>query len=127
MSAQASTLSRIRLELAREPGHPAGDPRHGYEIVAPLDDEGRLDPELWRKDRGACSVHRFRPGEPAEIGRLARKPGGAWYFDYDSDSTADDEAGFRFGDERFVPSEYVSIRENDGKMHTFRVISVEPL
>lgn len=127
MTAQASTLSRIRLELAREPGHPAGDPAHRYEVVAPLDEEGRLDPTLWRERREACSVLRLRPGERPEVGRLARKPGGTWFFDYDRDSQADDEPGFRFGEERFVPGEYVSVREQDGRMHTFRVASVEPI
>ena len=36
-------FQHIRLELAREPGHPAGDPASGYDIVAPLDDQN-LDP-----------------------------------------------------------------------------------
>ena len=37
---------RILLELAREPGHPAGDHGYGYVFVAPLDAEdvlARLD------------------------------------------------------------------------------------
>lgn len=127
MNAQPASLNRIRLELAREPGHPSGDPRHGYVIVAPLDAAGRLDPELWRESRQACSVRRFRAGERDEIGRLARKPGGAWFFDYERESEADDERGFRFAEERFVPGEYVSIREHDGSTHTFRVASVEPV
>lgn len=127
MNAETSILNRIRLELAREPGHPSGDPRHAYEIIAPLDESGRLDPELWRRERRACSVRRYRPGEADEVGRLARKPGGAWFFDYERDSDADDEPGFRFAEERFVAGEYVSIREHDGRMHTFRVASVEPI
>jgi hypothetical protein len=126
MTTQSATLNRIRMELAREPGHPAGDPAHGYEVVAPLDGEGRLDPALWRERRKNCTVLRLRPGERPEVGRLARKPGGAWYFDYDRDTDADDEPGFRFGEERFVPGEYVSVREHDGKMHTFRIVAVEP-
>ena len=38
----------------------------------------------------------------------------------------DDEAGYRFAAHAFVPGEYVSIRDEDGEMHTFQVISVEP-
>ncbi len=37
-----------------------------------------------------------------------------------------DEAGYRFGAHAFMPGEYVSIRDEDGEMHTFQVVSVEP-
>jgi hypothetical protein len=117
---------RIRLELAREPGHPAGSRATGYLLVAPLDDEARLSPELWRKHRDQCRVRRFREGEDDMAGRLARRPGGAWYLDYDAERASDDETGHRLGDERFVPGEYVSIRDEHGHMHTYRV-SVEPV
>ena len=46
-----------------------------------------------------------------------------WFFDYEQGED-DDEQGFRFGEERFVVGEYVSSRENDGKMHTFRVADI---
>jgi hypothetical protein len=39
----------------------------------------------------------------------------------------DDESGYRFGDHPFVTGEYVSIREHDEDMNTFRVVSVNPL
>ena len=29
--------------------------------------------------------------------------------------------------ERFVPGEYVSIREDDGRYHTFQVVSIKPI
>ena len=65
-----------------------------------------------------------------EIGHLVHKPGGAehgrWVFDYDGTAEADDEAGYRFGDHAFRPGEYVSIRGEDGNMHAFQVVSVEP-
>jgi hypothetical protein len=34
--------------------------------------------------------------------------------------------GYRFGDHAFRNGEYVSIRGEDGEMHPFRVVSVEP-
>ena len=34
---------QIRMELAREKGHPDGARNHGYSFVAPLDSAGRLD------------------------------------------------------------------------------------
>jgi hypothetical protein len=49
-----------------------------------------------------------------------------WVFDYDETAEDDDEAGYRFGNHAFRNGEYVSIRGEDGHMHTFQVVSVEP-
>jgi hypothetical protein len=118
---------RIRLELAREPGHPEGSRATGYDLVAPLGAEARISVELWRQYREQCRVRRFREGEDDLPGRLARRPGGDWYFDYDVGRSDDDEAGHRLGDERFVKGEYISIRDEHGHMHTYQVVSVAPL
>lgn len=122
-------LKRIRLNLARSKAHPQGSSRHGYEFVAPLDASGHIDPVLWQKHREHCRVRRFWAGESDEIGRLVHKPGGTeharWIFDYDLAAEDDDEAGYRFGAHAFRPGEYVSIRDEDGEMHTFQVASVE--
>ena len=119
-------FQQIRLELAREPGHPEGSRQIGYEFVAPLDKEQRLDPDLWKKNRERCRVRRFHEGEDDAIGRLSRRPGGSWYFDYE-EGTEDDETGHRLGDERFTPGEYVSIADDEQHMHTYRVVTVRPL
>ncbi len=124
-------LKRIRLNLARSKEFPAGSARHGYEFVAPLDASGHIDVDLWRQHREHCGVRRFWEGEGEEIARLIHKPGrgkegGRWVFDYDQTAEEDDEAGYRFGAHAFRPGEYVSIRDEDGEMHTFQVISVEP-
>jgi hypothetical protein len=123
-------FKRIRLNLARSKDFPAGSERHGYEFVAPLDENGHIDPDLWRKHREHCGVRRFWEGEPDEHGRLVHKPGGKggrWVFDYDDTAEFDDEAGYRFGEHAFVPGEYVSIQDEDGDMHTFRVATVGPI
>ena len=52
-------LKRIRLQLARSKEFPSGSARHGYEIVAPLDDQGHIDAEEWNRQRAACQVRRF--------------------------------------------------------------------
>jgi hypothetical protein len=123
------SLKRIRLHLARSKEFPTGSSRHGYEFVAPIDRKGHIDTELWRQHRENCRVRRFWDGAPEQVGRLVHKPGGAeharWIFDYDQTRVDDDEAGYRFGSHAFVPGEYVSITEDDGERHTFRVISVE--
>lgn len=116
---------RVRLELAREGGHPEGARQTGYEFAAPLDAEGRLMPALWREHRDHCRVRRFHEGEEDRIGRLSRRAGGAWFFDYDPDRADDDESGHRLGDERFRVGEYVSIRGEHQTMHTYRVVSVQ--
>lgn len=117
-------LSRIVLHLARDKGFPEGSRRHGYEIVAPLDASGHIDPAGWRAARDRCRIRRFWAGED-EFGRLVRMRGGSWAFHYDdSDDPADDEVGYRFADHAFEIGEYVSIRDEDGDVKTFRVVSV---
>lgn len=123
------TLKRVRLHLARSKEFPEGSSHHGYEFVAPVDAKGHIDPELWRQHREHCRVRRFWNGEEDQVGRLLHKPGGAeharWVFDYDESRADDDEAGYRFGGHAFTPGEYVSITEDDGDVHTFKVMSVE--
>jgi hypothetical protein len=124
------TFKRIRLNLARSKEHPTGSTLHGYEFVAPIDAKGHIDAHLWQKFRDHCRVRRFWNGGDEQIGRLVHKPGGVeqarWVFDYDADRVEDDEAGYRFGVHAFVPGEYVSISDDGGELHTFRVIAVEP-
>jgi hypothetical protein len=122
-SSLPAQFRQIRIELAREPGHPLGDSAVAYVIIAPLDADDRIDPELWRAHRGACRVARLRPDQEDDHGRLVHRQGGGWAFHYDK---APDEIGFHFADECFVAGEYVSINEG-GKLHTYRVVSVSHL
>jgi hypothetical protein len=114
---------QIRIELAREPGHPEGDASVAYLIIAPLDANDRVDPTLWREHREACRITRLRPDEEDEHSHLVHRQGGGWVLQYDSEP---DAVGFHFADERFMAGEYVSINEG-GKMHTYRVVSVSHL
>lgn len=122
-------LHHITLHLARSKDFPEGSPRHGYEITAPLDESGHLDQAEWREKRLQCRVRRFWPGEPDRQGRLIHRAGGAdgatWLIDYDLDRVTDDEAGYRLGKHRFVPGEYVTILDEDEKLHTFQVVAVK--
>jgi len=122
-----ANFRRIRLELAREPGHPAGEVDIGYTMVAPLKSDGLLDIDTARHFREQCKVIRFRRGEESVEGYLRRRPGGWWAFHYDlGDGAEEDDPGFRFERRRFVTGDYVTILEDDGA-HTYRVASVEPL
>lgn len=113
----------IRLELAREAGHPEGSRQHGYRLIAPLDANGRIDAPLWKLHREACRVVKFRPNEDDEIGHLVRH-GKHWAFHYDVKGEDSDEAGYRLEDERFVLGEYISVHDTGG-MRTFRVAAVD--
>jgi len=56
------------------------------------------------------------------------KRGRSWAFHYDiHGDPSHGEAGFRFNSLAFLPGEYVSIKEQDGVLRTFRVMAVSAL
>ena len=117
------TLKRIRLELARDQDFPDGSHERGYELIAPIGEDDNLHADEWRVNRERCRVRRFWAGE-VERGRLVHKCGGTWAIDYNPVTEEDDEPGFRFDKHRFAPGEYVSLKEHDGHLRTFRIVSV---
>lgn len=122
-------LQRITLTLARSREYPNGSAAHGYEMVAPLDGSGHLDAREWAKAKEACTVRRFWADEEIDLGHLVHRggpKGGSWAFTYDIAGDEDDEAGFRFGAHSFNMGDYVSIRGEDGVMHTYTVSLIEP-
>ena len=119
-------LFRVRLELAREPLHPAGSKLHGYELVAPIDVEGHLDVALWRDNREACSVHRFWQGEPPKHGHLTHI-GDRWRFHYPGDDAGEDDPIYKLTQHRLLLGEYVSVDEDDGERHAYKIVSVQPV
>lgn len=116
-------FKKIRLELARTKTFPEGSRNHGYEFFVPLDEEGYLDVEEWKRHRAKCTVHRFWEGEDEEDGFLVRTRGRVWAFSY-RPGEEDDEPIFRFEAHRFKEGEYVSITEHTGETLPFKVISV---
>lgn len=128
LKAAERMLRHVRLELARDHEFPNGSPERGYELVVPIDAHGHIVADAWRLTRDRCRVRRFWPHEPEEVGHVVHKPGGAWAFHYDihGDPTHD-ETGFRLDIHAFVAGEYVSIKEQDDIVRTFRVIAVGDL
>ena len=121
------SMKSVRLELARDHDYPQGSASHGYEFVAPLDENGHIDAAQWRANKADCRVRRFWEGEDDEIGHLVHRNAHSWVFHYDVEGDPDeDEPGFRFDTHKFAVGEYVSIREQDGEMRTFKVASVKP-
>jgi hypothetical protein len=121
-TAPTARLSRVRLELARNPGFPEGDGDCGYEVRVPLDGEGRIDLEAFRACRKDCTVRRFWRGEDEQLGELHHGRHG-WAFSY-GPGEADDEPLYRLDSHALKVGEYVTIREYDGPTYTFRVASV---
>jgi hypothetical protein len=124
-----ATLRKVTLHAARSKEFPEGSIRHGYDFVAPLTEGGHIDLEAWKAHRGECFAHRFWAGEPTMQGLLVHRAGGfggsTWAFEWKSPAAGDEEEeGFRFADHAFKVGEYVSVREPDGDLLTFRVVSV---
>ena len=127
---EAMALRQIRLELARNAEHPEGSARHGYAFVAPLTDDGRLDPDGWRESRADCTVRRFWSGEDDRDGHLVHHRGHHWAFHYaghDAGMSEDDEGRSSASTVTASwPASNVSITEHDGVQRTFRVAEVVP-
>ena len=123
--APLTLLRRVRLELARDPNHPDGSHAIGYDFIAPVGDDGHIIESAYHDLKERCRVRRFSESEPDEVGHVVRKRGGAWAFHYDiHGDPGHDETGYRIDTHRFIPGEYVSLREQNGELKTFRVVSV---
>ena len=70
----------------------------------------------WRRRRGWSPRPQAWRRQPRALGLRLR--------DNEDD---DDEAGYRFEAHAFWPGEYVSISGQDRKLHTFRVVTVDPV
>ncbi len=117
-------LKTVRLELARNSEFPEGRPSRGYEFVAPLDGEGRLDVEEWPAVKGKCTVRRFWEGEGRDQhGELHHTRHRTWAFSYQPGED-DDEHFFHLDTHSLRVGEYVSIKETDGRTMTFKIVSV---
>lgn len=117
-------LKRVRLELARTTQYPDGSSEHGYEFIAPINNNGHIESGDWNKVKQLCRVTRFA-GTETEAGML-RHVGRGWRFDYDRSSKDDDEPFFKLDRHSLMPGAYVSITEHDGVQRPFRVVSVTP-
>lgn len=120
---------RISLRLAPSPRHRAGHDDDGFEIVAPLDGEGRLDATGLEGKEHLCRVERVAPDEPRRhaglVHRAARgRRRGAWAFDGDIGEALD--AG-GLADVRFAVGAIVALRDRHGAIRRYRVMRLEPV
>ena len=121
-------LQIVTLHLARSSEFPQGSADRGYEIVAPIDASGHLDPGEWRKVRAQCHVRRFWRDEGERRGMLLHRAGGAngatWRIEYDGQSP--EEKGVHLETHRFAEGEYVSLRGEEGHLKTFKIARMRP-
>ena len=116
-------LTRLTLRLGRNPeaGFPEGDDHRGYVLTAPLDREGRLDAELWRAHKSACTVIRFSPDEDERADGWLAHRGTRWFFHYDEDHEGQDEPVYRLGEHTLRQGDYVTIHEADGDDLVYKI------
>lgn len=124
--AHKTSLNRIRLELARTADFPSGSAWHGYEFVAPLTDDGHVDPDAWNKSKELCHVRRFWGEGPEEAGQFVRN-GHGWCFQYPEGSGIENESLYRLDRHRFTPGGYVTVTEPDGEQLPFRIVALTPM
>lgn len=116
----------IQLTLARTPEHASGSDKHGYDLVAPVNQDGRFDEAVWRTDQTKAHVRRFWDGEEDQLGRLIHTRHRTWAFSY-APGEDDDEPIFHLETHRLEEGEYVTITEADGAVLPFRISAMAPL
>ena len=116
----------IQLTLARTPEHASGSDKHGYDLVAPVNQDGRFDEAVWRTDQTKAHVRRFWDGEEDQLGRLSHTRHRTWAFSY-APGEDDDEPIFHLETHRLEEGEYVTITEADGAVLPFRISAMAPL
>ena len=119
------TLHDIRIELARTPDVPEGDANCGYEFIAPLTADGRLDSAAWPAHKADCRVRRFWRDKADEIGEIVHTGRHGWAFSY-APGEEDDEPFFRLESHHIKVGDYISVTEHDGKTRPFRIMAVKP-
>ena len=115
--------------LGRNPdaGFPDGDDHHGYVVIAPLDKDGKLDIEMWRANKEACTVDRFSPDATETADGWLSHRGTHWFFRYDEEEEGPDEPVFRLGEHSMRIGDYLTIHEADGDDLTYKITETTPL
>ena len=123
------SLTRVVMRLGRNPdaGFPDGDDHHGYVVIAPLDKDGKLDIEMWRANKAACTVDRFSPDATETADGWLSHRGTHWFFRYDEEEEGPDEPVFRLGEHSMRIGDYLTIHEADGDDLTYKITEATPL
>ena len=121
----AMTWRRIRLEIGETDEFKTGSRMHGYDLVAPLDAQGRIDEAAWRADETRARVRRFWQGEDERTGRLVRLGDNAWGFALGAENA--DEPTHRLKAQTLNAGAAVSVVDHSGEARPFRVAAARVL
>ena len=114
---------KIRLELARTHSFPDGSRLRGYELIAPLGEDGHIDEAEWRGNRRRAKILRFWEGEDDQHGHLIHTRHHTWAFSY-GPGEGDDTPLFHLEQHLFRTGEYLSIAQETGQSQPFRIVSI---
>lgn len=120
------TWQHIHLELARTPDFVAGNDQRGYDLVAPINEDGTFDEATWRENKTKSHVRRFWDGEDDQHGLLIHTRHRTWAFSY-APGEDDDEPIFHLESHKIQEGEYVTITETDGSALPFRISAMAPV
>ncbi|MBB3971379.1 hypothetical protein [Hansschlegelia beijingensis] len=124
-------MKRVLLHLVHGGGQLHPSRRHGYDIVAPLDEDGRLNTDLWRSHWAYCRVIRFWGDSPSMAGMLRYRPAAleeeGWFLDFDPNSKDDDQFGYRLDIRKFMPGGYLSLHDRHDDVCKFQIVNVSEL
>ncbi|KAF0186232.1 MAG: hypothetical protein FD163_900 [Hyphomonadaceae bacterium] len=110
-----SALTRVVLQLSRNPGFPDGDMYQGYVITAPLGADGKLNVDLWKNHKKQCIVVRYGNHDEDKADGILDHRGDKWFFTYDEVREGPDEDVYHLGDHRLWVGDYVTIADRDGE------------
>jgi hypothetical protein len=113
----------IRLELARSPGFPKGSASRAYLLHLPVDANGRVDEDAFRRAPALATVRRHWPNERDRTGHVIRRTSG-WAFSY-AMADRENEELLHFDMHKLRAGEDVTITEPDGTRLPYRVMQCE--
>lgn len=115
-------MKTVCLQLARNPDNPDGNESNSYELHVLLDAVGK--PDLAESNEQLMTFSRLLPGAEPVHGQVVRQEGGGWAFSYEV-GDADDEPIIGFDTHRFEVGNYLTVLQEGGTEHVYRVVSVE--
>lgn len=118
-------MPRVTLVLAGGPGFPSGSQEHRYEAELALDPQGHPDPRAWHEDPNPWPARRFRPGEPPRSGDVQHDGETGWSLRFDSTAASRELSEPLLVGGPLRPGEYVTVRAEDGRDFSYRVVSVD--
>ena len=101
-----------------------GSASRAFMLCVPLDAGGMIDEAVLARRPTLATVRRFWPNEADQWGHVVRTKVG-WAFSY-APGEVDDEDLIHLENDPLRVGGHVSVREPDGRIYPFRIVSVQP-